>query len=225
MMAIRKDQSMLTRLVVVASTVILLLLVGTGSALAHSPARFYPGKYDTHHRRLKVYLTTDVPGGSFEARLIDGMRQWNDLGGNFRLLPQAHPRLFAPPRRCDRFPGGSHPGGRVEYTPLPTGIEGFTPRCKKKGDNRILFFTMYLNSTESWYSGTGDAPASRVDVWSIASHEFGHGTGWVGHYADGGTLCSNNSQEETMCPQYFSGTERMRTLGPHDAHTFRGAYP
>ena len=208
------------------------LLIGTvaavslsaAPALGHSPARFYPDKYDKHHRRLKVYFTTDVPGGSFEARLLDGMRQWNNVGAKFKFLPQTTPRLFAPPHRCDRFPGGKHPGGRVEYQPLPAGVAGFTPQCKQRGKNRILFFVMYLNSTEKWYSGTADAPADRTDVWSIATHEFGHGTGFVGHFPRGGSLCGNSSAQQTMCQPYFQGTERQRTLESHDVHTFNGAY-
>ncbi|HEX7169063.1 MAG TPA: hypothetical protein VF230_18945, partial [Acidimicrobiales bacterium] len=68
------------------------------------------------------------------------------------------------------------------------------------------------------------------DVWAVASHEFGHVTGWGGeHYTpapDAGVLCDEGSQQKhTMCPGIATSNQRMRTLEAHDIGTFNNAYP
>jgi hypothetical protein len=73
-------------------------------------------------------------------------------------------------------------------------------------------------------------PAGRPDLASVATHEFGHASGWAHHYDDagvdpGGLICGNNSGQATMCATHYKGTARQRSLQTHDVHTFKAAYP
>jgi hypothetical protein len=75
-----------------------------------------------------------------------------------------------------------------------------------------------------WYTGTGDAPDCCFDVWSVATHEWGHMTAFFGHFDEGGSICPDDSSRHTMCPTIKAATERQRTLELHDYHTFEAAY-
>jgi hypothetical protein len=74
-------------------------------------------------------------------------------------------------------------------------------------------------------------PDGRIDLWSVASHEFGHAAGWTGrHYGkdedpERSSICnSGNVNRQTMCSIIYTGSESVRTLGRHDRHTFRRVY-
>jgi hypothetical protein len=99
--------------------------------------------------------------------------------------------------------------------------------CLYSGTNRMYSFHITFDGGEDWYYGSGDAPPGRPDFISVAAHEFGHVTGFVRHLDDSGDplrICLDKGAQETMCKVHYFGSERQRTLGEHDAHTFREAY-
>jgi hypothetical protein len=86
------------------------------------------------------------------------------------------------------------------------------------------------------YTGTGPIQPGQKDLWSIATHEFGHGTGFgkpapFSHF-DGtgqGETCPfplKDIDEETMCGSYpvDTGDIYPRDLSDHDIHTFGAVY-
>ena len=111
----------------------------------------------------------------------------------------------------------------------PSGFLGGTATCNidTNEGRRADYFYMYIDSDESWYMGTQDAPKNDPDLWSMFTHEMGHATGWRPHLDDNAytELCDNNSEQHTMCKHQLPGTERKRTLAPHDKDTYRNAYP
>jgi len=87
----------------------------------------------------------------------------------------------------------------------------------------------------TWNVGTDVPSASEMDAWHIASHEFGHATGWTPHLAtslDCDQVAPIDFQSwQTMCQTanvLGVGTEYGKTLRrsteTHDQHTFNGAY-
>jgi hypothetical protein len=82
---------------------------------------------------------------------------------------------------------------------------------------------IHFDTSKPWYTGVGDAPATKYDLWSVSTHEFGHVTGFGMNEAPDhftGTICP----EQTMCGAASFGSENQRTLDTHDIHTFQGAY-
>jgi hypothetical protein len=91
-----------------------------------------------------------------------------------------------------------------------------------------------IDSSFTWYSGTGDAPAGQQHLRGVMVHEFGHATGWgsgteASHFADTDAACPSLAADRaTMCGKwgtiYQSVQHLMSTLEPHDTHTFLNVY-
>jgi hypothetical protein len=87
--------------------------------------------------------------------------------------------------------------------------------------------TLALTGTCSLTGADGRKPtASRSDLRSVATHEFGHATGWSPHLDDAQprSYCGNVPYQQTMCKTNYAGTTWQRTLGARDLRIFRGAY-
>jgi hypothetical protein len=91
----------------------------------------------------------------------------------------------------------------------------------------VTKFGVVFNSNLSFYSGSGTAPADKWDLWSAATHELVHATGWTGHWdLDGfAGLCSGaRGDDPTMCSYQLAGETHARTLEFNDIDTMQGAY-
>lgn len=83
------------------------------------------------------------------------------------------------------------------------------------------------NASEFFWPGTGSppVPSGMFDAWAIASHEFGHATGFQGHIGAATAYCDVGSLDlHTMCPKIAAGKARQRTLEAHDVNTFQASY-
>ena len=102
---------------------------------------------------------------------------------------------------------------------------GATKRCIITGHPNVVRFSLAVDSDTPWYTGTGTVPSGLYDVRSVLSHEFGHVTGWQGHFANSiGDGCEYNTGRHTMCPDIPAGSNWMQSLATHDIHTFQAAY-
>jgi hypothetical protein len=103
--------------------------------------------------------------------------------------------------------------------------------CNKSSNASHLYsFQIKFDSDEGgrWYSDTGTPGSSESDFWSVASHEFGHATGWTSHFGELTTLCPQSgdlSGRHTMCAKILNGNTAQRSLNTHDRDTFVDAYP
>lgn len=97
------------------------------------------------------------------------------------------------------------------------------------------------NTAGQIYSGTGTPAPTQYDLWSVASHEWGHMAGSLfgstaegdgqGHFLESdNTICGAlaGAARQTMCPQVLLGDTQQRDLEGdpyyHDTHTFFTAY-
>jgi len=95
-----------------------------------------------------------------------------------------------------------------------------------------------IDTTPTWFPGTGDAPSGQDHLRGIMTHEFGHVTGFgtgsnntgPDHFAesDQDACPSGAANRATMCPAWGTTYETdqylMTTLEPHDTHTFTQVY-
>lgn len=194
-------------------------------AQAHRASTFYPREWAVGSD-VQYGFDNGYPSGSFRFRTTDGKNEWNDAGGSrepdFSAFLADDDLLFGSP--C------FSPNSGILWFNRPSGIVGSVRLCVTSSGEAVRF-SLAIDPDAgdgsgglTWYTGTGDAPGDTMDLWSVAAHEFGHVTGWLGHFGEDSSLCSNNSSRHTMCPVIPPGTQRQRTLQSHDTHTFEGAY-
>jgi hypothetical protein len=91
-------------------------------------------------------------------------------------------------------------------------------------------FDVVFNSALKWNMDHTKAPTiAQGDLYSVASHEFGHGMGHWTHWDQGpaadAKICVPGPTIHTMCSTHYPGTTSQRSLATHDVHTFTDAYP
>jgi hypothetical protein len=236
-------------LAALASFAILALLAcGTRGAEAHT-ASFYPWWYAVGIDDVPVYFDSGFPGGRYRNRVVDGARQWTNVGRRMYFKVHRSPSIKSDADKPgDTAEAGYCPTperdgrrvGMIHWSAIdgPGGTFGQTGMCWKgePGTKSVKSFRIYLDRSEPWYSGTGDSQVryhrsgrveNRLDLWSVATHELGHATGWYGHWDGRAAFCSLASEPgtfRTMCPGYLPGYERQRTLSGADKHVFRSQY-
>lgn len=109
---------------------------------------------------------------------------------------------------------------------------GDTFTCPTSGGGSITKFWMRFDSDNSadfhWPGHPPDDPpiqSDEFDGWALASHEFGHATGFTAHIGAGTVYCDPGDIDlHTMCPSIIQGLARQRGLEVHDVDGFRAAY-
>lgn len=213
---------------------------GVAAETAHAHAAgFFSRRYSTDppFYTVEVFFDRRVPGGATRARIADGSRAWT------RQRRQVIYRLH---REGVEGPGSKvcplntdTPRGHVYWKTIDGAGSpqrdrlGYNISCRYSDGpnfNRLGGFNQVYDSRQpNWYRGTGRVPRDRIDLWSVAVHEFGHATGWrTNHYSKQDfnlDICNaGNAGRETMCSLTYEGQGRTRTLGRHDTHTFRRVY-
>lgn len=194
------------------------------AAQAHTSSTFY-STYWPGFALVSYGMHIGFPTGAFRSVHVNGKDQWNNaVAGRepefyWSLPDDVNYGSAAAPCNLATNTGALF-WNDLSY--IGANTLGFTRRCW--GDGTIATFTIEFAKNRPWYVGTGDAPSNKYDWWGAVAHEFGHATGWSGHFGSTKSICASNSGPNTMCPTHFLGTEWMRTLATHDVHTFDGAY-
>lgn len=186
-----------------------------------APSDAHTGLYRERWVANKIVPYGFTPSAAaWKTRVNAGANTWSALGEPMRFtnsLPD-FPSNFRP-GVCSRTyqRNGIHrkaidgTGGTLARTYL----------CTSGG--ALHSFQLVFDRGDRWYTGTGAPARNQADLQSVATHEFGHATGFAGHFS-GSALCSNDASFHTMCAGHVVGTNRQRTLEEHDKHTFGAAY-
>jgi len=209
-----------------------LVAVGSAAVLTATPASAHTvGNHFTRGRwpanvTIQYGLNTGFPTGAWRSQAYAGKEQWNNATSSgeptilWTLADDVNHGTAGSPCGISGFNTGALFWNNLDY--LGSGTLGATRLCV---GSAIFNFTIEFDSTRSnWYNGTGDNPDSNADFWSTATHEFGHAVGFWEHIAESDGACPNDGTRATMCPSIYNGTERQRTVAPHDIHTYDGAY-
>lgn len=228
------------RLPALTTAAVLAVLIIAPSVSAHTSSTHYPQRWSSGS---DVYFrfTAGFPGGDYRSRVLDGASQWTSRGGvaevDFFWAGGSNAPNFDFQSNCNSNFNGINGIHWADLDYLGGGVLGVTYVCRTS--TTVVSFQMAFDNDRDWYRGTGDAndgflnqciPSCQDDFWSVASHEFGHASGFVGpastggHFAESDAVCPNDDSRHTMCPSIYGGTERQRTLEDHDVHTFTGAY-
>ena len=187
------------------------------TALAHSGGDAYPTRWK---REQTVVYRFDgkVPGGKFRERVMDAAKQWNKLKPALNFKKAKGKGVRYPQSQC----GSEYQDDVITMRDTGGGgALGVTTWCTFSKDSEIHSFQIAFDKGREWYKGKKKPKAGQWDVFSVATHEFGHAAGRSGHFNDGGSQCKKNP-EHVMCPTLPKGDKRQ--TAKHDKHTFKSAY-
>lgn len=232
----------IVKIAVICAALFLLSLSLSGAANAHDAGRWYPWLWPDNVT-VDYGMDYSYPNdAAYENRVIDGDDQWSNIGGtaepNFtRFLSRGQYGTASDCQPLDTLTGAIYMENLDYYSPDTLGLA--TVCDGGDANRRINSFTIAFDTAEDrdWYTGTGDAYDGFLgtgldadpDLWSVASHEWGHVTGHIGspnggHWYEDWAICPDGNYRHTMCPGVAPGSEMMRTLEEHDRHTFVSAY-
>lgn len=195
---------------------------------AHTSSTYYFGANKwLGGTNISYYFHTSLPDtADWRNSVRFGDDQWDAVGGTNE--PDFLAQTVSPSGYLCSGGGIGNTRSAIHYGALD-GVGnaiGLTTTCILAGGSTASAFRIIFDSAETWYSGSGNAPATSFDARSVATHEFGHATGFYGHFPADSTDCLSGgaSTDQTMCSALTRGEEHFRTLGVHDTHTFDGAY-
>ncbi|GEM_PF-5833056 len=197
------------------------------AAQAYTWQNFYTGNGGKWPNYSNVYylVRQGFPSSTYYNRVEDGATQWNNIGGSSGIEPDllyngSTTNAGDPNAPCSATYSGVY-WRNLDF--ISTATLGYTPHCENSS-GVVTRFSMSIDNRSTWYVGNGTPGSSQDDLWSTTSHEMGHATGWMGHYNAGDSLCADNQYQATMCPIYFTGTVRWRTLDSTTVGLFQAAY-
>jgi hypothetical protein len=189
------------QMLVAFSVGFVVVVVSAGVVNAYSEKKW--NTYSPQHK----YDTT-WPGGSWSLRVIDARTAWNGVGPttfNWSYNSSANSNFAYLTLCCGRL-------GETGY--WWSGIPYFS--------DITAAFPRINNTGYTWYTGTGTPPAGQFDLWSVVTHELGHGSGLYDHSTSGS--CSGTAGP-TMCPSIASSSTHWRTLETEDQDRLNSIYP
>ncbi len=220
----------LTRLSTIAIALLLTSVVATPST-AHRASKWYGARWSRDIVRWS--FDNDFPRGDGIRKAVrKGSRQWNRADADLRFR-------WRPEREAGRINPCSDRRNVVDWRRLdgPGGDLAVTIVCASvdhRGPGTMYSFHMIFDRSESWHTDPSTEPSPfEVDLWAVASHEFGHASGRIsggprnsGHFRETSRYCPNilDPRRHTMCPSEELIGAQMRTLERHDKDAFRNAY-
>lgn len=204
---------------------VLALALVPGVAHAHSASSYYKMRWKSD-LTLGWHFTAGFPGGAYRDKIVYGAGQWNAQNQSLRwsYYPTDYANFSWSPCPTKTYKNAVH------WADIP--YAGLVRACLYGSDpTRIWSVQMIIDSAgTNWYAGSGTPAANQVDLWSIATHEWGHMSGSLaagdgkGHFPEADAACPDGALRNSLCPSIPMGTTHMWNTELHDEHTFQSAY-
>lgn len=201
-----------------------LLSVPLGAG-AHDPAVWYPKEWPADRTYSIGYLHSHIRLSGGVTQIHSGPDGWNAAAGNWFDMTHGtdDSTVTWAGNGCDTAPTNAI---WVISRSLPDGTLGTESTCVSSTAivRSVISFDDDFSTT--WYFGSSTSvPSGEHDFLSVSVHEFGHASGFAGHWSstDSSTNCSTTSRH-TMCSGLPTGTSYKRSLEFHDIHVIEAAY-
>lgn len=187
---------------VTAAALLSASLAEAPASLGHSPASvFYTtsgtnpwGKwpqYSTSHYRIR----SGFPSNAYYNRIVEAHPSWNSadagIGPDF-VYDGVTTSTGSITNPC------SASFSAVYWDSLPDSPSALavTYRCLNSS-NQITRWSIGIDSDRPWYTGTDSPVSGTIDLVGVATHEFGHATGWYpNHFASDPAVCPGTSADQ-----------------------------
>lgn len=202
------------------------LLLGVPSAAsAHNAGVWYPLEWPADRTYSIGFLHSYLRSSGAVTQIQAGPAPWNAISGNWFDMTRGTDDSTV---TWTGDPCSTAPSNAIWVTSrsLPAGTLGVESTCGTSTSISRSVVSFDDDFSTSWYFGSSSTvPAGEHDFRSVAVHEFGHATGFSGHWTstDASTNCSTTARH-TMCPSVQTGTSYWRTLEYHDIHVIEAAY-
>jgi hypothetical protein len=221
---------------VLLTFVIAALSLALPTSLAHSVVD-YPAqgwKYSPSLRNRIYFQAPTIWPNGYNARTVDAMTRWNNLGGSgltFSLAGDA---------ASDSWSCGTS-WDHLMTADLMSGTLASTAQCEDENSTARI----RVNTDYSWYTGSSTPnPANQRDLQGVLTHELGHAHQAWGSCTDGsdddpchgmhfdstynGAICDSLDFQgyHTMCQFALGGTNgyRWRSTETHDEDVVEDMY-
>lgn len=197
---------------------------------AHPVNTYYPNTFQGPADQVVWYTTDGVPPLA-TARAQNATAEWNQQQARLKFsFVGAVPTGGYGTSQCEAGPFTTGTTNAIHFKALPSTVFGSTLRCPSDSSD-FTTVNITFNSVKNWHYDIDEYPDNGfADFTGIATHEFGHATGFGTptnpHFSDGDSICDGSLGQHTMCSGATSQPQwnRLRTLEQHDMHTFVAAY-
>jgi len=226
-------------------SVVIGLVLAPGRASSHLSTDWYPNVWGTATRPtiITFKFNDQFPNGEWRDRVSEAIAKWNSIQPNalsFAQLASDNPHSFS--QDCAAY---AVEEDVLYYRDANAAYFGHTRTCLVSGSSSpIKNFIMDFDKSWIWNKYASDPQPGEIDALSAIVHEFGHATGFSGHFnatganqvcpvingvpdvANWQTMCDSvdNLVSDQTYSELFNGYKFRRTLETHDQHTFDHAY-
>jgi hypothetical protein len=190
---------------------------------AYRAQDFYHWRWSPGSRSAVPWRFTDSVPASWRTPISQAAASWN---AEQRSLQYAHPGSDLPAYRAQGCGGQQLENNGVHRAALdgPSGIVATTFACIDTSTAQAVSIQIVVDAAERWFTGAGPSLPGEYDLLGAVAHEFGHATGWEGHYAAHDPRCADTAHAERMCPALAPGSTGWRVTGVTDRSIFDSAY-
>lgn len=176
---------------------------------------------------IKWRFTAEFPGGAYRDKVHYGLGQWNNQNQPLQWIEYTPDYANYGWNTC---PSTEQKDG-IHWENISGALARVRTCVFTSNTSRLYNVQMVFDSSGvNWYTGSGTPASNQFDLWSVATHEWGHMSGsltngdGLGHFPEGDSACPEDPNRNAMCPSTIAGTIWSWNTKTHDEHTFQAAY-
>lgn len=197
------------------------MIAAASLASAHTSTAHYPSEWPNDVDYNIGYRHSGFTGSDFRDAVQAADDPWDSVSGNwFDFNWGTTDTSVTTWGGCLTVPTGGVWVGTGNISSL-----GSESTCSNNGDITRSSITIDRLGP-NWYMGSSTSvPVGEYDLRSTLVHEFGHATGFAGHFVHSSITDCVGFDRNTMCENSAdTGEAFRRSLESHDEHTVAAAY-